>query len=93
MTFQVDASVLHKTRRCVFWDFSLGGGFGDWSSEGCTLVSGPGENGEPIIECHCDHLTNFAILVVRIDGQHKSLFVTLIKIRSILALFLNLSQR
>lgn len=52
-------------RRCVFWDFQLAGGYGGWSSEGCELASGPDdESDDPIVECRCNHLTNFAILVV-----------------------------
>ncbi|XP_071812631.1 uncharacterized protein [Apostichopus japonicus] len=51
-------------RRCVFWDFQLAGGYGGWSSEGCELASGPDdESDDPIVECRCNHLTNFAILV------------------------------
>ena len=36
------------------------GGFGDWSTRGCTLVN---ETEEEAM-CECDHLTNFAILLV-----------------------------
>ncbi|XP_071959935.1 uncharacterized protein [Antedon mediterranea] len=44
---------------CVFWDFSLDNGIGDWSSEGCEL---DGTTDDRVV-CLCDHLTNFAILV------------------------------
>ncbi|XP_013400610.1 uncharacterized protein LOC106166554 isoform X2 [Lingula anatina] len=44
---------------CEFWDFSLNGGFGGWSSDGCTYQGM--KNGRYV--CHCDHLTNFAVLV------------------------------
>ena len=40
------------------------GGRGNWSTDGCnTTVNAT--NGH--IACHCDHLTNFACLVVRND--------------------------
>lgn len=39
---------------CVFWDFHLSG----WSDEGCFLLPGLP------VTCECNHLTNFAILVV-----------------------------
>ena len=46
---------------CVSWDFSLAGGQGNWTQEGCVT-----EVIEPdVVLCRCNHLTNFAILVVR----------------------------
>ncbi|XP_038052047.1 uncharacterized protein LOC119724848 [Patiria miniata] len=45
--------------QCVFWDFSLDNGTGDWSSDGCTYA---GFKDGRII-CHCYHLTNFAVLM------------------------------
>ena len=35
-------------------------GFGDWSTRGCVIVT---ETEEGVV-CECDHLTNFAILLV-----------------------------
>ena len=41
---------------CASWDFTLQ----DWITDGCiTIVEEDG-----IVTCNCDHLTNFAILVV-----------------------------
>ena len=41
---------------CVSWNFTLQ----DWTPEGCTTnVSIDG-----VVTCSCDHLTNFAVLVV-----------------------------
>ncbi|XP_038050911.1 uncharacterized protein LOC119724062 [Patiria miniata] len=48
-----------QTETCVFWDFILRDGIGDWSPEGCRtdqLTNGR-------IVCLCDHATNFAVLV------------------------------
>lgn len=42
---------------CGFWNFSEA----SWSHEGCTF-QGLQEDGRII--CHCDHLTNFAMLMV-----------------------------
>ena len=50
-----------NTTRCVSWDFSLRDGIGDWDEAGCELESA-GSDG---ITCYCNHLTNFAVLVVR----------------------------
>ena len=47
------------TEFCVYWDFTLQ----DWSPERCTTHSDL--NGGVI--CHCNHLTNFAVLVVDND--------------------------
>ena len=51
---------IDETTACVFWDFNLNN-VGDWSSEGCRYQGTKGG----IVTCHCDHLTNFAILMVR----------------------------
>ncbi|XP_071943009.1 uncharacterized protein [Antedon mediterranea] len=47
---------------CVFWDFELDDGNGGWSSAGCYLANGSLDGRDRQI-CHCDHLTNFAILM------------------------------
>ncbi|KAK3598142.1 hypothetical protein CHS0354_027442, partial [Potamilus streckersoni] len=45
---------------CSFWIFNAdGNGSGAWSSQGCKLVSTTHDT----TVCHCDHLTNFAILM------------------------------
>ena len=45
---------------CVFWDFSRN----DWNREGCTIAEAVGADG--IVTCQCNHLTNFAVLVVSV---------------------------
>ena len=46
-----------NTTLCSYWDFS----FGDWTQEGCLFdrVLGDGR-----VLCTCNHLTNFAMLMV-----------------------------
>ncbi|XP_076617091.1 uncharacterized protein adgrg2a isoform X2 [Chaetodon auriga] len=44
---------------CAFWDFTLNGGGGGWSSVGCFLVNTTREE----TTCSCNHLTSFAILL------------------------------
>ena len=48
--------------QCVFWDVNASNGLGDWSDDGChyqaTLPDGR-------VVCRCNHLTSFAVLVVR----------------------------
>ena len=47
---------LSGSEKCVSWDFSLQ----DWTRKGCrTSVSQSGT-----VTCTCNHLTNFAVLVV-----------------------------
>ena len=36
------------------------GGYGDWSSDGCNTSDSDSQ-----VTCNCDHLTNFAILLVQ----------------------------
>nr|XP_046228020.1 adhesion G-protein coupled receptor G2 isoform X2 [Scatophagus argus] len=47
------------TTSCVFWDFTLNGGGGGWSSAGCFLVNATLEG----TTCSCNHLTSFAVLL------------------------------
>ena len=49
-----------KSAECVFWDFKLDKGKGDWSGDGCYYTGTINE----LVNCHCYHLTNFAILMV-----------------------------
>ncbi|XP_033647152.1 uncharacterized protein LOC117306763 isoform X2 [Asterias rubens] len=62
--------------QCVFWDFSLNDGFGDWSSEGCSkaLVN----NSRTV--CHCDHLTSFAVIVDIYGNQENTVLSIISKI-------------
>ncbi|XP_072026659.1 adhesion G-protein coupled receptor G7-like [Amphiura filiformis] len=53
------ASFVSNTSLCVFWDFDLQNGVGDWSTEGCTFV---GIENDRVV-CQCNHLTNFAVLM------------------------------
>ena len=40
-------------------------GYGDWSNQGCneTVIN------STVVTCDCNHLTSFAILLVRITRQ------------------------
>lgn len=56
---------------CSFWDKNLDSGYGAWSTDGCRLVS---ESRSEAL-CECDHLTQFALLVVSplLASLHNSL--------------------
>ena len=41
----------------MFWDYRTQ----DWETEGCRYV---GETSDGMVQCECNHLTNFAILMV-----------------------------
>ncbi|XP_056261110.1 adhesion G-protein coupled receptor G6 isoform X4 [Seriola aureovittata] len=49
-----------KTPFCMFWDFSLKNGSGDWNGKGCR-VSNESTSNHTI--CLCNHLTHFGILM------------------------------
>ena len=53
--------------RCVSWDFDLV----DWTTRGCTTTLG--QNGT--VTCACNHLTNFAALVVSNNSYFYSAFL------------------
>ncbi|XP_022098829.1 adhesion G-protein coupled receptor G6-like isoform X2 [Acanthaster planci] len=59
--------------QCVFWDFSLNDGAGDWSTEGCRNES----VSDGVVRCLCDHLTSFAV-IVDIYGQQENVFLSVI---------------
>ncbi|XP_078679906.1 uncharacterized protein LOC144915408 [Branchiostoma floridae x Branchiostoma belcheri] len=48
-----------RTPTCVFWDFDAAGGAGAWSTEGCWVH----QTVDDVTECHCNHLTNFALIM------------------------------
>ncbi|CAB4013760.1 adhesion G- coupled receptor G7-like [Paramuricea clavata] len=71
-TYQPLDEGIYKETACVFWDFSLKNGVGNWSQTGCTYKGVK----DGIVTCHCSHLTNFAILMDvyikdRIDDDHE----------------------
>ena len=48
---------VQESIRCVTWNFTLN----DWTTEGCTTRE---SSDQDVILCSCNHLTNFALLVV-----------------------------
>ncbi|CAB3994627.1 G- coupled receptor 112 [Paramuricea clavata] len=55
-----DSKAVKASSSCVYWDFDAAGGAGDWSNKGCTRQRMYNNT----IECACDHMTNFAALIV-----------------------------
>ena len=55
-----DFSFNENTTGCYFYDKILR----DWSREGCEAIWSDDVIAEGRIVCHCDHLTNFAVIVV-----------------------------
>ena len=62
ITLQKSAQAVQNGTRteCSFWDQSLDGGYGAWSSNGCRLLS---ETRNEAV-CECDHLAQFSLVVV-----------------------------
>ncbi|XP_023223192.1 adhesion G-protein coupled receptor G6-like [Centruroides sculpturatus] len=56
--FTVPGQIPHSSR-CVFWDYSANRKMGDWSDLGCEITNRTARR----VVCHCDHMTNFAVLV------------------------------
>jgi len=52
----LNKSLQPHDKKCAYWKFSNR----SWSTEGCTLHSE--DVGNNLYTCHCDHLTNFAML-------------------------------
>ena len=53
---------IDESAACVFWNFELKNGLGDWSGDGCHYKG----TTDGLVTCNCNHLTNFAILMVRL---------------------------
>ncbi|CAB3379213.1 Hypothetical predicted protein [Cloeon dipterum] len=70
--FRRNASIPFEA--CVFWDFSLGNGSGDWSAEGCSLNNTHRLPNSTYVmdECHCWHLTHFAEILRNSEGYSIS---------------------
>ena len=49
---------------CVYWNFSANEGAGGWHTEGCVMTSVMTSHRGGVAVCQCDHLTNFAVLLV-----------------------------
>lgn len=56
--YQDSKNISVREAQCVFWDFRADEYRGDWSTAGCKLQRNEYD------ECHCNHLTNFAMLLV-----------------------------
>eukprot|EP00117_Sycon_ciliatum_P042503 scpid2178/ scgid30914/ MAM and LDL-receptor class A domain-containing protein C10orf112 len=49
--------------RCVSWDFKLADGIGGWTEDGCEVLEISTSRNQTT--CRCNHLTHFAVLLVR----------------------------
>ncbi|CAH2219593.1 G- coupled receptor 128 [Pelobates cultripes] len=52
---QHDPLYILRSYTCVFWDYKLS----DWNTKGCSNV----ENDKGLLQCSCNHTTNFAVLM------------------------------
>ncbi|XP_065186568.1 adhesion G-protein coupled receptor G7-like isoform X2 [Sycon ciliatum] len=58
---RLQMSAVDLEPECAYWDPRASGGLGAWNTTGCQLVS----NTATTMLCHCNHLTNFAVLLAR----------------------------
>ncbi|XP_067138267.1 uncharacterized protein [Centruroides vittatus] len=65
-TFKV-SNQIPNSEKCVYWDYSMDNGEGDWSDKGCETKIDLQD--EKHVRCSCDHMTNFAILVDLYGGN------------------------
>lgn len=75
----------NETKVCAYWDFGIGEN-GNWSSQGCKLLSKQ-NNGLDI--CRCDHLTHFA-QIIRPDKDFGDLHYEILSILSYIGCILSL---
>ncbi|XP_056016629.1 adhesion G-protein coupled receptor D1-like isoform X2 [Ostrea edulis] len=59
LKFLLNANTIPNSSHCVFWDFNRNAGNGGWSTKGCRRIM----VNHLVINCTCNHLTNFAVLV------------------------------
>lgn len=73
LRFKMNSNATLEDSACVYWDFKGNNEKGKWSTEGCSVHSVTGN----VIECHCNHLTNFAAMMdvyahtSRVCGHHQ----------------------
>ncbi|XP_070180763.1 adhesion G protein-coupled receptor L3-like [Littorina saxatilis] len=67
LTFQHLKDALNSSLApsCRFFQFGSDSKTGKWSTQGCTLVT----TNDSVTVCQCDHLTNFAILMGRLESN------------------------
>ena len=59
---EIEGDIDDASVQCVFWDINASNGLGDWSGDGCQRKT---TTSRERVVCHCNHLTSFAVLVVR----------------------------
>ena len=62
---------------CVYWDFKADNFKGAWSTEGCSVNSIVNQT----IICHCNHLTNFAAMMVNISFVYNMYLFSIPKLK------------
>ncbi|XP_059485372.1 adhesion G-protein coupled receptor G2-like [Neocloeon triangulifer] len=67
----------NNSAACVYWDFTMDMEEGNWSTEGCTLNKTITLEDTLIDECHCWHLTHFALIFwdSKSTAQFKNTFL------------------
>ena len=60
-------SIYSGTERCVSWDFDLQ----NWTTQGCMTSSGS----DGVVLCHCNHLTNFAVIMVSQNNVRGNIYI------------------
>ena len=63
----LNSSLLFALTNLFTYDFTKVSGRGNWTEEGCTVTDI--NLSEGLITCECDHLTNFAIIMVCAQGE------------------------
>ena len=56
MNFGCYQFIATGSEKCVSWNFILQ----NWTTQGCMTTTGS----DGVVFCHCNHLTNFAVIVV-----------------------------
>ncbi|ELT95736.1 hypothetical protein CAPTEDRAFT_182594 [Capitella teleta] len=72
---QIEASN-RSSPQCVYWKYdNREGGLytGQWSSEGCEMVSRNAKQRHLFVTCKCNHLSTFALLMDETDTEHPTL--------------------
>ena len=70
---------------CVFWNFKSNPKLGGWSDDGCKLQRNDQDEYD---ECHCNHLTSFAMLLVslklHVHAYSQIISITRVKTHNLL---------
>ncbi|XP_021344023.1 cadherin EGF LAG seven-pass G-type receptor 2-like isoform X2 [Mizuhopecten yessoensis] len=99
MVFKQDMTVNRSSPQCVYWKHSPNSYVGEWSTSGCEITDRYEreilEGSDPavlqkFIECSCDHMTSFGVLMDVADSEYVAKGAISLEVVSFIAIGITL---